>query len=584
MPSATNTAQNTASYTVKVDGNKVPASIRVMTVRVQSEVNHLPTAHLLIIDGNPATHQFDAGNGDLFMPGKTLEIWAGQQGKETMIFSGLVVKHGIDLRSSGLTRLNVMCKDAFVKTTLTPQRKYFIDKKDSQVMEEIVQTYKGLSIQTVATAVKQPELIQYDATDWDFIVMRAEANGCICTVEKGKMTVSRPNFTSEPVLSLQYGETILDIEAEIDARQQATSLKTATWHYADQQPAEATAAEPTLAQQGNLSGSKVAEALNTAAVWKHGGKLETDELQAFADAALLKQRMATIRGRVRAFGDAHVKPDTLIELKGLSDRFNGKAWVSAVQHRIEEGIWTTDIQFGWSANWFSQENDITLAAPPPLLPPMMGLHIGVVTRLEGDPDKEERILVRLTMVDATANGTRARIISVDAGDKRGFYTRPEIGDEVIIGFLQNDPREAIVLGSLYSSKKPIPPPFKTKDTNNLKGFVSKRKVEMILNDEKEKETFWFKTPKGNRILVSDDPKQKQILIEDSHGNKIVMSEEGIVIESVKDLTLKAAGTIKLNGVNIEQSASAEWKAEGTASVEVSSSGKAVLKGGIVQIN
>lgn len=584
MPSATTTAQNTVSYTVKVDGNKVPASVRVMTVRVQSEVNHLPTAHLLIIDGNPASQKFDAGNSDLFTPGKTLEIWAGQQGNETMIFSGLVVKHGIDLRSSGLTRLTVMCKDAFVKTALTPRRKYFSDKKDSQVIEEIVQTYKGLAIQTVATTVKQPELIQYDATDWDFIVMRAEANGCICTVEKGKMTVSRPNFTSEPILTLQYGATILDIEAEIDARQQVTSLKTATWHYADQQPAEATAAEPTLAKQGNLSGSKVADALSAATVWKHGGKLETDELQAFADAALLKQRMATIRGRVRAFGDAQVKPGTLIELKGLSDRFNGKAWVSGVQHRIEEGIWTTDIQFGWSANWFSQENDIAQAAPPPLLPPMMGLQIGVVTRLEGDPDQEERIQVRLPMVDATADGTRARIISVDAGDKRGFYSRPEIGDEVVIGFLQNDPREAIVLGSLYSSKKPIPPPFQTKDDNNFKGFVSKRKVEMVLNDEDKKQTFRLKTPNGNQLLVSDDAKQKQILIQDQHGNKLVMSEDGIQIESFKDLTLKAAGTIKLDGVNIEQSASAGWKAEGTASVEISSSAKAVLKGGIVQIN
>ena len=583
MPSAT-TTQNTASYTVKVDGNKMPASIRIMTLRVQSEINHLPTAHLLIIDGNPASHQFDAGNSDLFTPGKTLEIWAGYQGKETMIFSGLVVKHGIDLRSSGLTRLTVMCKDAFVKTTLTPHRKYFSDKKDSQVIEEIVQTYKGLDIQTVATKVKQPELIQYDATDWDFIIMRAEANGCICMVEKAKMTVATPDFKTDPILTLQYGTDILDIEAEIDARQQATSLKTATWHYADQQPAEATAAEPTLAKQGNLPGSKVAEALNAAAVWKHGGKLETDELQAFADAALLKQRMATIRGRVRAFGNALVKPGTLIELQGLSDRFNGKAWVSGVQHRIEEGIWTTDIQFGWSANWFSQENDITQAAPPPLLPPMMGLQIGVVTGLQDDPDKEERILVRLPMIDATADGTRARIVSLDAGDKRGFYSRPDIGDEVIVGFLQNDPREVIVLGSLYSSKKPIPPPFQTKDDNTLKGFVSKRKVEMVLKDADKKQTFWLKTPNGNQLLVSDDSEQKQILIQDQHGNRIVMSEEGIQIESFKDLTLKAAGTLKLDGVNIEQSASAEWKAEGTASVEVSSSVKAVLKGGIVQIN
>jgi Rhs element Vgr protein len=579
MPVAS-TIQSTTSYTIQVDGKKLPLTIQILALRVQTEINRIPTAHLIIIDGEPASNQFETGNSELFTPGKSLDIWAGQNGDEKIIFKGLVVKHGIELRSSGMTRLNVMCKDAFVKMTMTPRRKYFTDKKDSEVIEEIIQSYAGLEVEAEGTSVKYPELIQYDATDWDFIVMRAEANGRVCVVDNGKMAVAKPNLGQEPVLALQYGKDMLDIEAEIDARQQFSSLTTAAWHHADQAPAEATANEPMPGFQGNLSGSDVAKALDAAGTWKYGGKLETEELQAFADAALLKQRMATVRGRVRFFGNADVKPGTLVELKGLSERFNGKAWVSGVQHRLEEGIWTTDIQFGWSANWFSKENDITQVIPPPLLPPITGLQIGVVTGLQDDPDAEERILVRLPMIEAGADGTRARIVSMDAGDKRGFYFRPEIGDEVIVGFLQNDPREAIVLGSLHSSQKPIPPAFQTRDTNHLKGFVSRSEMEMVFDDEKK--NFWLKTPEGNQLLMSED--QKQIRLEDQNGNRIVMGPEGIQIESSKDLTLKAAANIKIEGINIEQSASAQWKAAGTAGTEVSSSATAILKGATVLIN
>ena len=570
------TTESTASYTIKVDGKKLPNTTQILSIKVQNEINRIPSANLILIDGNPSNNKFDAGNGDLFVPGKTLEIWVGKVGNEVKVFKGIVVKHGIELRSSGMTRLNLLCKDALVKTTILPKRKYFIDKKDHQVIQEIIQTYAGLEVEAESTSIKHEELIQYDATDWDFIVMRAEANGRICTVENGKLIVSKPNFSTEAVITLNYGVNILDIEAEIDAREQFTNLKTKTWHYDDQVTAEATANEPTVNEIGNLSGSEIAKALGSAANWIHGGKLETKELQVYADAALLKQRMTATKGRVRSFG-INVKPNQLVELKGLSNRFNGKAWVSGVQHSIEEGIWTTDIQFGWSARWFSQENDVAQMSPPSLVPPLTGLQIGVVTGLEGDPDGEERILVRMPMIDSNSDGSRARILSLDAGKERGFHFRPEIGDEVVVGFLQNDPREVIVLGSLHSSNKPSPFPFK--DNNHIKGFVSRNKMALVFDDEKN--IISIKTPAGNEIVLSED--QKQLTITDQNKNKITMSSDGISIESSKDLVLKAAANIKIDGVNIEQSATAQLKAEGT-SIELNSSGVAILTGKPVKIN
>lgn len=573
-------ARDLPTYTILVDGTALAGSVQVLGVLVQKEAFHIPSAWITLRDGNAAAADFPLSNTDQFVPGKTVEIRAGYHSQEKTVFKGIVVRHGVEARSSGSTRLQVVCKDAFVKTTLVPRRKYFTEKKDSEAAEEIVQAYSGLQIDAPATAVKHPELIQYDATDWDFIACRAEANGRLVLVDDGKMTLAVPDFDQEPVLELQFGATLLEFEAEMDARDQIGSLKTNTWNYTDQAIADADAAEPTFAEQGNLDADDVAGALGAEALWQHGGKLAQEELQAWADAALLKRRMAKIRGRARFNGNADVKPGALLDLAGVGERFNGKAFVTGVSHRLQDGSWITDVQFGLSPRWFVQEFETGQPAAGGLLPAISGLQIGIVTGLEGDKDSEERILVRLPVIDPAAEGARARVLSLDAGDKRGFYFRPEIGDEVVVGFLNNDPRQAVVLGSLHSSAKPIPGIFTTQDTNHLKGYVSRSEMAMMFDDEKK--IFSLKTPAGNKLVMDED--QKSLTIEDQNGNKIVLDADGIRIESSKDLVMKAAGDVKIEGVNIEAKASAQLKASGSGGVEVSSSATAVLKGSIVQIN
>ncbi|GGF24434.1 type VI secretion system tip protein VgrG [Hymenobacter cavernae] len=568
------------TFTVKVEGQALARAYQVLAVRVQKEANRIPTAHLVLKDGSAAAGTFPASNADLFVPGRKVEVWAGYHEKEQLIFKGLVIKHAIEARTTGTTRLNVTCKDAFVKTTLAPKRRYFLDKKDSEVAEQIVEEYSGLTLDATATTPKHEELLQYDATDWDFLVMRAEANGMLCLVDDGKLTITKPKLDQAPVTKLQFGATVLDFDAEIDARNQLSGLTTTTWDYSESEMAKAEAAEPSFKQQGNLSTDDLAEALGTKLTLQHGGYLPTGELQAWADATLLKRRLAKIRGRIRFYGNADVKPGTVINLAGMGERFNGDAYVTGVNHRLDNGNWTTDAQFGLNPQPFAAE--INVSAPPAggLLPSIAGLQIGVVTALEGDAAGEERIAVRLPVLDAAGSGSRARVLSVDAGNQRGFYFRPEVGDEVVVGFLNNDPREAVVLGGLHSSHNPIPSPFKTADANPKKGYVSRSKLQVVFDDEKKSLT--LETPAGNLFKLDDEA--KSITVQDQHGNKIVLSDAGITLESIKDVIIKAATDVKVTGVNVTHTAQTQFKASGSGTAEVSSSGNTTIKGAMVQIN
>ncbi len=566
------------TYSIKVGGAALAKTYQVLSVRVQKEVNRIPTAHLLIKDGDAAAGDFLVSNQELFVPGKALEIWAGYQGIEKIIFKGLVVKHGIEALSSGSTRLKVVCKDALVKTTLTARQRYFTNKKDSEAAEEIGQSYADLAIEAEATAFAHPELIQYDTTDWDYVVMRAEANGQLCFVDDGKLTIAKPNFDQKPVLGLQFGATMLAFEAEMDARDQVLDLKTVAWNPADLATVETEATEPNWAEQGNLSAKTVAEALSASPLLQHAGQLPPEELQTWADAALLKRRLAKIRGRVQCYGNGDLKPGDLIELSGVGERFNGQVLVTGVSHRLENGQWLTDTQFGLNPRWFVNEFTVSSPAASGLRPMVSGLQIGVVTGLAGDPSGEERMLVRLPAISSSDEGTYARVVSLDAGSERGFFFRPEIGDEVVVGFVNNDPSNPIVLGALHSSKHPAP--IKADEANPLKGYVSRSKMKLTFDDEKK--TMTLETPAGNLLKLDED--EKSLTIQDQNGNKIILNDQGITIDSSKDLILKAANDVTMDGLNISQTASAQFKASGSAGLEVSSSAVATVKGSLVQIN
>ncbi len=106
----------------------------------------------------------------------------------------------------------------------------------------------------------------------------------------------------------------------------------------------------------------------------------------------------------------------------------------------------------------------------------------------------------------------------------------------------------------HSSAKPAPEP--AKDDNHRKGYVSREKMQFIFDDEKK--IIVLDTPGGNKLTLSEE--DKGIVIEDQNGNKITLDDSGIKIESTKDLTLKAAKDIKIEGMNTELKAQSAFKA------------------------
>jgi Rhs element Vgr protein len=577
------------------NGTALPGTVQVVSVSVRKAINKIPVAEIVVVDGDMPKKDFPVSDADYFKPGQAIKINAGYGSQEDTIFEGVVVKHGIKITGDNYSRLVVECRDKAVAMTIGRKNANYVDSKDSDIITKLIGNSSGLSSDVSATTTQYKELVQYYCTDWDFMLSRAEVNGLLVIVDAAKVSVKAPATGGTPSLKVTYGSDLMEFHADIDARTQFSKVEGVSWDLKNQAIVQQQAAPQTLNAQGNLDSATLAKVIGLDSFrLQTPAPLESAVLKSWADGQQVKAGLARIRGRMKFQGSAKAKAGELIELEGVGNRFNGKVFVSEVNHAVRDGNWVTEVEFGMPQGWFAESRD--LVAPPAsgFLPGIEGLHIGVVKKLDADPEGQYKVQVSIPVLQAETDGVWARLSMFYASDGIGAFFVPEIGDEVVLGYFNNDPSNPVILGSLYSSKRK--PAYELTADNFKKAIVTKSKLKLEFDDDKKIITII--TPANNQIVISDDG--KSILLKDQTGNQAKLSEDGILLDSPKDITISAKGKISLSATgnveidskadmkasatNISHTANAAFTAKGNASVEVSSPGQTTVKGSMVMIN
>jgi Rhs element Vgr protein len=519
----------------------------LQSVDVVKSVNKIPTARMTVFDGSVAAQKFEGSEDAFFEPGKEIEIKARYEGDDAgdqTLFKGIILRHGIRA-SSDDTRLTVEMKDASFKLTTKKKSNVYKDQTDSDIINKVISDGGGKAGSIAATKGTHPMMVQYRSTDWDFIVSRADANGHLVVVDDGEISTIEATAGGAASLTIEYGVSdVFNMEMEVDIRHQHQSVESFAW---DANNFDLTApkagAELSLAQ-GNLEPSAMAGALEADSFDLVSGiSTLPDEMTAWADARMVKDRLSMLRGYVEVYGTGAVKPGDLMSISGVSERFNGDTLVTGVRHQLDRDGWYTAVQFGISAEDFSKQADIVERPAAGLVPAVNGLQLAVVEPFEEDPDGQHRVKVKLPAMNSDENLLWARLTSMDSGPERGVMFRPEAGDEVVLGFLNDDPRQPIILGSVHGSVNA--PPFPVTDVNEKKGFVSREQIKLEFDDDAM--TVLIETPGGNKLFMEDET---GITIECKNGNKLVMDDAGVTIESAKDVTVDGKN-ITITGTKID---------------------------------
>ena len=538
--------------TIECGGSTMPAKYQLVSIDIQKEVDRIPQAEIRVLDGSATTRTFAVSDTAFFEPGAAVVIKLRYEGaSDVPVFSGIVVRHAVEATLKG-SLLVIGLKDPAISLAGTRKSAVFAGMDDAAIIKKLLDGTSVTVGSIEATKPKHTNMVQYHCNSWDFILTRADALGLAVVVEDGTLSLKKKEIAGSAAKTFELGiDEIFEFDLEADASQQYAAIESVGWDPKTQALTAPTRAQAVTLAPGDLDPDALASAVgNSSLTLNHAVPAVENELQVWADAQLARSRLAMLRGRLSVPGVATLGLLDVIQLAGVGQRFSGSTLITGLRHRVDRAGWRTDIQFGAAGDGYCQRNSVQEPPAAGLLPAVSGLQIGVVADFEADGEGELRVKVLLPSIDMQkTSAVWARLASPDAGNGRGYYFRPEPKDEVVVGFLNSDPRCPVILGSLFSSKNLQPTAMGTPDADNLKrGIVSKKGTTIGFVDS-DKPSVFIETPQKNKLLLDEDT--GGISLKDQNGNSITLDKNGITIQSAKALTIKASKDVSITGSKVD---------------------------------
>jgi uncharacterized protein involved in type VI secretion and phage assembly len=162
---------------------------------------------------------------------------------------------------------------------------------------------------------------------------------------------------------------------------------------------------------------------------------------------------------------------------------------------------------------------------------------------------EGRVQVRIPSLPAYEPW--ARLAAVGGGSSRGFLWVPQINDEVLVAFNQNDDRDAYILGGLWSTldRPPLVAPPELLIKRVIKtGIAGGLGHEVEFDDALQSITI---TSSTQQKITIDPLKIELTNLAGSVKISLDNTTQTISIEALNSIELKAAAQIKLQAANID---------------------------------
>ena len=549
---------------VKIGGKDAPrAMMRAVREIVVDTSLHLPDMFTIQLD-DPTLDWIDSPLLDV---GNPVEI-SGETGEEERAEKALLMKGEITAIEPELTEdsgVTVMVRgyDKSHRLHRGKKTRTFLQISDSDIVQKIAQE-NGLAAQVEKTSQSYDHVFQDYQTDMEFLQDRARRVGYYIYVEDDKLYFRSKPSTSGQLISLEWGQNLLNFQARLTTAEQVNQVEVHGWDIKQKKAiiGKSTTPSGTPTVDGKDHGGDAAkkafgmkseEVVNDHPVWTQG------EADALAQAVLDDKCHAFFHGEGTCRGNPKVRAGVEVELKGIGNRFSGRYRISRAVHRYGLSGYAMVFEIsGLRANTLGQ-----LLANNGNGSRGNSVMVGIVTNSK-DPENMARVKVKYPTISDQLESDWVRVATPMAGPGRGFLFVPEVNDEVLIAFEHGDMDKPYIVGALWNGKDK--PPEASDKTVGGDGKVQRRIIQ---------------TRSGHIIALDDTDGKENISIIDKTGNN------SIEIDSAKNtLTIKTDGpiimetkddvTIKGKNIILDATADANMKARNNINLEATS--KAILKG------
>ncbi len=481
-----------------------------------------------------------------------IEVTVSINQEKKTIFKGFIKSYNKQINPH-TTEIKIECKD--IAFELTKQSNSF---GNATTFEDVLQfNTQALNIDVIGldTVIGKDTMItpHNNSSVWDYLISYLDTLGYWVCIENGKLKIFDTTQAEATKYIAEQGINVFAYNARTEPQRKKSKVSIASWDIENQEV-------NTIEVTQNVNTNEEILRINNS-------NFSISTLERMAKAKLTRSNICSIYGNVLTFGNLEASIGDYIELQKAEESIDNKAMlITKAIHQFENGNWKTEFNYGQEQeNSFLETlngNRQDTQTRTGLNNSLQGLQIGIVLQIEDDPDNLYRIKVQLPMLAPDTDGVWARLTHIYASNDMGSFFIPDVGDEVIIACLDNNPDSPIILGSLYNPKNS--PPESIDVNNDIKGFVTKEGTKIIFKESEK--SIELSNVSGDKILISDQKKGIQII--DQNGNTIQMDSNGIALKSNSDIKIETASSLTIK----------------SSSIKVESSGILELKGSLIKLN
>ena len=494
-----------AEPTVLVDGTRLaPEETRaLMAIRVRQRLSDPTQCELVFAEENAI------GGGASFRPGAALRV--GVSGQAEPLFDGELTAIEVDYYPSQAREMRARGYDALHRLRKRQEVRSHVQVTPLDLAREMAGGL-GMSVQSTEPGPLRQIIIQQNQSNLDLLVDELASCGLYLTLRGKTLHLVTLDGIDDP-LPLALGDSLLEAHFEVNGDPACRSVAVSAWN-----------PQRVDHHEGRAAHARVGRAVAAeAAPIRFGGKGEvtlSDEVmpdsrhaQALAQAELDRLSAAEVIFRGTAVGDTRLRPGARVSVTGVADQFAGQYSLTEVTHTIDG-----------RAGYVSE----VTTAPPPARRRGRNAVVtkGIVTRVS-DPDR--RGLVRVSL--PTYGGVETDwigVLAAGAGAGKGLVVQPDVGDQVLVLFVNEDPAQCIVLGGLFGVKGP--------PDAGVEGESIRR--------------YTLLTGKGQKVQLDDTA--GTIRLENLEGSYVELSPRKVVIHAATDLDVEAPGkAVVIRGRSID---------------------------------
>jgi phage protein D/phage baseplate assembly protein gpV len=532
---------------VRLDGQQVPAPLEAQLAAVDVETDLIAPGRCVLTFTDPSRSLVEDLGVDV---DQTVEVRASavDETQDKTLFSGKVFAIDLETDERG-SRVHVRAYEGSHGLRQRRQVKSWNDVTDADLVAELARDAGVATGQVDASSHLHPHVSQLNQTHWDFLSERALRSGRVLFMADAKLHFTplpeatggpaTGGFQSSDPLELIPGHNVDYFRGGITATGQVGDVEARGWDPRTKREVVASRRPEARSARGRTTPAEVGVAL--------GSPTRVVSVPALSDHTLVDELAEAVGGtvagayayaEVHATGDPRLQAGVVVSV-GECGRLDGAYTVTTARHRFGDKGYHTEL-------WLSDRHDRSIyglaghgrdGTGP-------GVRPAIVTNVE-DPEKLGRVKLKYPWLADDFETDWSRVVQLGAGPERGLLWYPEVGDEVLVDFIE--PWAPVVLGGLFNGEDVAP--FAGFDDHG-DGRIDKRGMrtrighELYLDDTAGEERIEIRSANGKVSLVLDQAGRKVVI--DCDGDVEITCGGNATVRSDGNVTLKAGGNAELS--------------------------------------